>query len=811
MRFLPTLFKGRSAEVKQVSAKAPTSVTSIAMTPRWGSGNQPITSNWDLERAITVGLTQTTWSFKCILAIASAQAKLPWVARRDHPLTGTVVTNNPVVRLMNSNPNPYEDAFSFRFRLSATLLLSKMGAFVEVQRTKGGDPYAFFLLPPDATKPIPDPKTFISGFEVTIGAKKEFKEVENVLWLKMPHPTDPYSGLTPMEACGLAVDTDMLAKMYNRNFLLNDGRPGGILAIKDEIDEEDEEVLQRRFLGSGGAGPSGAGRVTVLQTGEEGVDWVDTAITPRDAQFIESRKQAKEEVLIAFGVGESVIGNASGRTFDNADAEYEVFWRDTMSTHNTLVSNPFNRLDNDSNLFHGFDLSGISVLDRDNRNRASFALDEVKMGVKTDDEYREITGQKPFGSDRRFIPTAFTQLERDGSPVEGMQPAVPGGAVPGATVPTEQVDQPQEGGQPPKPQAAGGDEGDNQGEGQPAALRVAAAHPAGRKDADVDVETNAVVTWGKWRIPQTNLVEIKKRADRKKAAWERTVEKQMATFFKRQERVIVAKVQSRKSSTRLMETKQARADDFYDEATWDEQLADDSEGWITGVMDDFGGAVADDLDGDFDMAARPVKAAVKKQKSRVLLVNRTTKVALDDAFDRWETYEDMDPEDIPADEAEHGTGVEGLVSRVAAVFATAVAVRALSVAISEVTTAANTAAVLAGQQNGAQTKTWTTVGDSRVRDWHDEADGQTVDVDEPFDVGPDKLMYPGDPDADPENVINCRCWVVMGTPEGAIGAEQEPIEVAATASAAEAKIVRLDDHRDFASMLMAGVSTSSGG
>jgi hypothetical protein len=27
----------------------------------------------------------------------------------------------------------------------------------------------------------------------------------------------------------------------------------------------------------------------------------------------------------------------------------------------------------------------------------------------------------------------------------------------------------------------------------------------------------------------------------------------------------------------------------------------------------------------------------------------------------------------------------------------------------------------------------------------------------PFDVGPDQLMYPGDPTGLPENVINCRC------------------------------------------------------
>ena len=57
-------------------------------------------------------------------------------------------------------------------------------------------------------------------------------------------------------------------------------------------------------------------------------------------------------------------------------------------------------------------------------------------------------------------------------------------------------------------------------------------------------------------------------------------------------------------------------------------------------------------------------------------------------------------------------------------------------------------------------KTWVATLDDRTRDAHALLDGQTVDVDEPFDsiLGP--IMYPGDPDADPENVYNCRCTMI---------------------------------------------------
>lgn len=52
---------------------------------------------------------------------------------------------------------------------------------------------------------------------------------------------------------------------------------------------------------------------------------------------------------------------------------------------------------------------------------------------------------------------------------------------------------------------------------------------------------------------------------------------------------------------------------------------------------------------------------------------------------------------------------------------------------------------------------WIATSDSRTRDWHAELDGQLRDVDEPFVNSIGKIMYPGDPTADPANVYNCRC------------------------------------------------------
>lgn len=56
-----------------------------------------------------------------------------------------------------------------------------------------------------------------------------------------------------------------------------------------------------------------------------------------------------------------------------------------------------------------------------------------------------------------------------------------------------------------------------------------------------------------------------------------------------------------------------------------------------------------------------------------------------------------------------------------------------------------------------QEKTWEATLDSRTRHEHRMLHGQTVPIDEPFEVDGYQIMYPGDPDADDEMVYNCRC------------------------------------------------------
>lgn len=61
-------------------------------------------------------------------------------------------------------------------------------------------------------------------------------------------------------------------------------------------------------------------------------------------------------------------------------------------------------------------------------------------------------------------------------------------------------------------------------------------------------------------------------------------------------------------------------------------------------------------------------------------------------------------------------------------------------------------------------KFWLATDDSRTRPTHNHAEGQRVPVGQPFIVGGAELQFPGDPSGPPQEVIQCRCTMLLVEP-----------------------------------------------
>jgi HK97 family phage portal protein len=758
--------------------------------------------SWDIQRAYKEGFQKVTWVSRCIDAIAGNQARLPAILRKDNSPDGEILKqrNNEILKILNTKANEGENSFIFRYRVSSQLLMSSRGVFIEKIRSRSGKLLALNLLPPEYTAPIPDAKKFVSGFEVQMPTGgKIVLPPSDVLWIRRPHPLDPYLSLTPMESAGIAIEIENLAKLYNRNFLLNDGRPGGLLVLRSEIDEDDKDELRSRFRGN----INRAGAITVISS-DDGADYIDTSSSPRDANYVEMRQLQKEEILAAFGVPESVIGNAAGRTFSNAAEELRVFWMETMMPHLEQIARAMDELDD--RYYVDFDTGNIPILIIAKQERERYSMEEFGNGLISMNEYREATGRKTVESDLadslllnpNLAPVANTEKPFQAEQVqpvnmgtappggEGMPgaPGMPGEVPPGGAPPAGPPGLPMLGQETPPPEGAAPAEEERVvgaptpvGEPGPTdqiapgaspgqAIEQIAPPAAPDEDEEEEEETTAVpgqlsARHGRFEtktISSVNIIETQTideydvKAEQVTDRWTEILDRSLERYIERQQRVIQEKASGAKTK-KLMKSKELKVEDIFDIETWNRQLAEDLAPVYMAIAAEAAEILSKSAqEEEIDTSTDEYKEYVQQQVERTQKINETTKeeiaAAIAVALALMLSGESSDDD---------SAWMSLLKTAIIAIFVKLLGKRRRIIAEHEAQTAFNAGTYLAGKQLNLPRKTWLTKRDSAVREEHVRLHGRSVPIGSGFAAGDAVLRFPGDPLAPPHLTVNCRC------------------------------------------------------
>jgi hypothetical protein len=127
-------------ETKTISYSGGYTSTTYAGTSNiWSTEGRA--DGWDLDRVVTEGYERVIWVYKAIETIGKHASRLPIEIGTGLTEDGEfehVIEDDPLLRVLNGRANPVETGAQFRKRLSAQILLSKRGAFVEVTRSNRG-------------------------------------------------------------------------------------------------------------------------------------------------------------------------------------------------------------------------------------------------------------------------------------------------------------------------------------------------------------------------------------------------------------------------------------------------------------------------------------------------------------------------------------------------------------------------------------------------------------------------------------------------------------------------------------------------
>lgn len=518
---------------------------------------------------------------------------------------------------------------------------------------------------------------------------------EEFVHFKFYNPLNPWRGLSPITAVRTGIVIDQLAQAWARAFFANSARPDYALVAPQGISPTERKDLEEKLAVKFGGG-QGAHKPIVL---EEGITDIKTfSYAPKDLEWLEQRKMSRDEIGGIFGVPDEIMGYGKD-TYENFDKAMELLW--------TLTLVPLLGF-RDWQLTKHFRMIG--------RLRPDERLTTDTREVKQLQE--DLTEKLEQG--KRFFEMGYTPdqindrlgLGMDMSPVSDLPFA--GRPVPGLL---------------------GG-------------IDSTPARAIARQAMQQTVNKAAVPDYGTAEH-EARMKEVEDRQEPHIVKMRKELKKQ----FQRQQIEVGRALRDGKSKG-LGRGKHIEGDKL--KLNVDElfNLSDEVKRWIDEFLDIVAGmfyaaGIAEFLrvggEGEFDVNQGPVQDAIEEVLGEMARkVNDTTYNDLVDLFQEAEA----EGESIPMMMERLSSYFEGRKSDASTE----------RIARTTMTGADSKAGIEAYAQSGVVSEVaWLSALLPTTRQAHIDAHGQIRKLGESFDVGGEKLRYPGDPAGSAENIINCVC------------------------------------------------------
>lgn len=304
----------------------PAGGTRVPMVGRFPSILSSLYGNSDPEQQMEqFGRSGTL--FATVTLNASSFSTVPWRMFRTHDGRGRISGPDPRSEVdkhaaldMWNRPNPWMTGQLFRESYQQHLELT--GCAYWVISYVGSIPAFMWPARPDRIMPVPDAKKFIAGWVYT-GPDGEAVPLENreVVWLRKPHPLNPYSGMGAVEPLMPDIESGRYISDWNRNFFRNSANPGGYVTVPVRLGDDEFRELTQRWAEQH-QGVQAAHRIAFL---EYGATFQSSDLSMRDMQFVELRQDSRDIVYEANGTSKSLLGVTEDVNRANAEANEYVF------------------------------------------------------------------------------------------------------------------------------------------------------------------------------------------------------------------------------------------------------------------------------------------------------------------------------------------------------------------------------------------------------------------------------------------------------------------------------------------------------
>ncbi|WP_097865970.1 phage portal protein [Streptomyces sp. rh34] len=229
------------------------------------------------------------------------------------------VTSHAALDLWNK-PNPFMPRQEFVETFQQHVDLVGEGWWVIARHPGSTIPLELWPVRPDRMTPVPSQTSFLAGYIYTSPDGEQVPlGLDEVIFLRMPNPLDPYRGMGPVQSVLADLDATRYSAEWNRNFFLNSAEPGGIIEVPTPLSDPDFDQLRDRW-NEQHRGVANAHRVAILEHGK----WIDRKLSQRDMQFVELRSVSRAVLREAYGISAFALGEVTD--INRATAEASKAW-----------------------------------------------------------------------------------------------------------------------------------------------------------------------------------------------------------------------------------------------------------------------------------------------------------------------------------------------------------------------------------------------------------------------------------------------------------------------------------------------------
>jgi len=360
------------------------------------------------------GYKKAIWAYRCVNEIANRVSSVPFSVYRKKndelvPVTGAHPLKSILERANNAGPQNQGQSWTSFLRCQSILLNISGNCYYDVSERVGKAPANLYLLRPDRMKIVPrktrkgtDAKGYVDRYEYYVDSSPDKIQPEDIRHHKKFDPSNDWYGLSPLQVAAYSIDTETQASNWNYSMFKNQARPSGVLYTDSAIGDEQFKNLAKEVQ-ENWQGASNAGRPVIL---EGGLKWAQTALSQKDADYVQLKKLTREEICGIYGVPPIIVGILDRATYSNYKEADPIFWGQTIIPELEDFTDFFNSniaVMFDDDVVIGYDLGDIKAL-KDSEERVSkIAQDNFKSGIITQNEARTIQGYDELPKGNFFL------------------------------------------------------------------------------------------------------------------------------------------------------------------------------------------------------------------------------------------------------------------------------------------------------------------------------------------------------------------------------------------------------------------------